>query len=67
MAVPSSVYILCSTIRKLTLAFKYIYAILNFICVFAYIYCVYLSLYAIKNLLDKRVDIIYMKKIENFL
>ena len=31
-------------------AFTDIYAILNFICVFAYIYCVYVSLYAKKNL-----------------
>jgi hypothetical protein len=31
-------------------AFTDIYAVLNFICVFAYIYCVYVSLYAKKNL-----------------
>ena len=34
-------------------AFTDIYALLKFICVFAYIYCVYLSLCAKKNLPDK--------------
>ena len=38
-------------------AFTDIYALLKFICVFAYIYCVYSPLYAKKNPSDKRVEI----------
>ena len=43
-------------------AFTDIYALLKYICVFAYIYCVYSPLYAKKNPPDKRVEMWKLEK-----